>query len=86
MSRPRRHATPPPLHDTVFAASPRKAIPNAFVLEAIASLSPRTRPMFGCLAAYVEDKIVFVLRDKPGAAADNGMWLATTKEHHQSHG
>lgn len=83
MSRPRRHATPPPLHDTLLAASPRKAIPHAFVLEAIASLSPRTRPMFGCLAVYVEDKIVFVLRDKPGTA-DNGMWLATTVEHHQS--
>lgn len=40
--------------------------------------------MFGCLAVYVGDKIVFVLRDKPGATADNGMWLATTREHHES--
>lgn len=41
--------------------------------------------MFGCLAVYVGDKIVFILRDKGGATSnDDGMWLATTKEHHQS--
>jgi hypothetical protein len=40
--------------------------------------------MFGCLAVYVEDKIVFILRDKRDETADNGVWLATTKEHHES--
>ncbi len=40
--------------------------------------------MFGCLAVYVEDKIVLVLRDRPTASADNGVWLATTEEHHTS--
>jgi len=40
--------------------------------------------MFGCLAVYVKDKIVLVLRDKRGNPADNGVWLATTKEHHES--
>ena len=40
--------------------------------------------MFGCLAVYVKDKIVLVLRDKQDHAADNGLWLATTKEHHES--
>jgi hypothetical protein len=40
--------------------------------------------MFGCLAVYVKDKIVFVLRDKRGETADNGVWLATTEEHHES--
>ena len=62
----------------------RKAIPHEFVLDAISALSPRTRPMFGCLAVYVKDKIVLVLRDKRGNPADNGVWLATTKEHHES--
>jgi hypothetical protein len=38
--------------------------------------------MFGCL--YVKDKIVLILRDKPKNVADNGVWLATTEEHHQS--
>ena len=61
-----------------------KTVPYAFVLEAIDALSPRTRPMFGCLAVYVADKIVLILRHKPSHAEDNGIWLATTKEHHES--
>jgi hypothetical protein len=40
--------------------------------------------MFGCLAVYVGQKIVFALRHKPGATSDNGVWLATTVEHHES--
>ena len=41
--------------------------------------------MFGCLAVYVGNKIVLVLRDKAdGATEDNGVWLATTREHHDS--
>jgi hypothetical protein len=40
--------------------------------------------MFGCLAVYVQDKIVLILRDKREGTADNGVWLATTEEHHQS--
>ena len=59
-------------------------MPHEFVFEAIAALSPRTRPMFGCLAVYVEDKIVLILRDKRDKTSDNGVWLATTEEHHES--
>ena len=66
------------------AAKPRKAIPFEFVLDALAALAPRTRPMFGCLAIDVGDKIVLILRDKPGSPADNGVWLCTTREHHES--
>jgi len=62
----------------------RKPIPHSFVLEAISTLSPYTRPMFGCLAIYVKDKIVLILRDKPKNTADNGVGLATTQEHHRS--
>jgi hypothetical protein len=32
----------------------------------------------------VEEKIVFVLRERPSAPHDNGVWVATTKEHHAS--
>lgn len=67
-----------------FAVKKRKLIPHEFVLDAIASVSPWTRPMFGCLAVYVEDRIVLVLRDKQDHAADNGVWLATNHEHHES--
>ena len=70
--------------DASLVPKQRKPIPHAFVLDAISALSPYTRPMFGCLAIYVKDKIVLILRDKPESIADNGVWLATTQEHHQS--
>jgi hypothetical protein len=54
------------------------------VLDALAELDIRTNPMFGCLAVYVGEKIVLVLRDKREPSADNGVWLATTHEHHDS--
>jgi hypothetical protein len=96
MSKPRTSKSPrntafvPP--DTLFAVKRRKPVPHEFVLDAIAPLSPTTRSMFGCLAIYVQhkvqdkvqDKIVLILRDKPDQTADNGVWLATTKEHHHS--
>jgi hypothetical protein len=83
MATPRRKRPSHPPDDTRLAVK-RKAVPHEFVLEAIAGLSPATRSMFGCLAVYVGPKIVLILRDKPGADADNGVWLATTKEHHES--
>jgi len=81
---PRRRAALLPPDAPAFAVKRRKAVPHQFVLDAIAAASPRTRPMFGCLAIYVGPKIVLILRDKPGAPADNGVWLATTVEHHES--
>ena len=64
--------------------SKKRAVPHVFVLEALASVSPRTRLMFGCLAVYVDGKIMLALREKPSQPADNGVWLATTQEHHES--
>lgn len=72
------------MHDLLSSGKPRKKIPYEFVLDALAGLSPWTRPMFGCLAVYVGDKIVLILREKPGSSSDNGVWLATTVEHHAS--
>jgi hypothetical protein len=65
-------------------ATRRRPIPHAFVLDALAAASPETRPMFGCLAVYVKDKIVFILRDRSDEPDDNGVWLATTEEHHKT--
>jgi hypothetical protein len=73
MLKPRRKTAFLPLDDTLLAVRQRKPVPHEFVLDAIASLSPRTRPMFGCLAIYVQDKIVLILRDKPDQIADNGV-------------
>jgi hypothetical protein len=83
MKTPRRNSSLP-IDASPFAIKRRKSIPHKFVLDAIASVSPRTRPMFGCLAIYVQEKIVLILRDKPSQKEDNGVWLATTAEHHQS--
>lgn len=69
---------------TSLRAAPRKVVPHEFVLDALMSVSPITRPMFGCLAVYVKEQIVFILRDRPDEAADNGVWLATTDDHHAS--
>jgi len=66
-----------------YAVKRRKAVPFEFVLDALSALEPRTNPMFGCLAIYVGPKIVLILRDKPNGS-DNGVWLCTTIEHHES--
>ena len=83
MARIRRRNPPDP-RDAPLAGEPRKALPHDFVLDALAPVAPTTRPMFGCLAVYVEGQIVLVLRDKASVPADNGVWIATTKEHHAS--
>jgi len=80
-TRPRK---PPSLPDDPFAIKQRKPVPHRFVLDALAELEPITRPMFGCTAIYIAEKIVLILREKPTHTADNGVWLATTHEHHDS--
>ena len=70
--------------DPLLGDRQRKKVPYVFVLDALAEMSPWTRPMFGCTAVYIEDKIVLVLREKPGPSPDNGVWLATTVENHDS--
>ena len=73
-----------PPKDSFLRGAPRSRVPHAFVLDALDVLSPMTKPMFGCLAVYVKDKIVLILRDRPDHRADNGVWLATSAEHHAS--
>lgn len=70
--------------EALFAASKRKRVPFDWVLAELDSLGPTTNPMFGCTAVYVGERIVFILRDRPSHAEDNGVWLATTREHHAS--
>jgi hypothetical protein len=72
------------IDEKAFRAKTRKRPPYEFVLDALQAAAPWTRPMFGCLAVYVEDKIVLVLREKASHPRDNGVWLATTPEHHES--
>jgi len=83
MAKSHRNPLSLPMDDSL-PLKQRKPVPHAFVLEALAPLSPCTRPMFGCLAVYVKDKIVLILRDKPTNTSDNGVWLATTRDHHDT--
>ncbi len=62
----------------------KKAIPHDFVLELLDEMEPYTKPMFGCTAVYVGSKIVFILRDRGNSPPDDGVWIATTGEHHAS--
>lgn len=62
-------------------AKSTRALPQAFVLESLESLDPRTRPMFGCLSVYVDERIVFILREKGGGDPDDGVWVGYEPQH-----
>jgi hypothetical protein len=67
----------------------KKAQPYSFVLEELSesALGPRvrTKPMFGALAIYVDQKIVFILRKKEDPPLhDDGIWVAMQPEHNTS--
>lgn len=63
-----RHKSLSMSEDHAFlAGKKRKPAPHEFVLDAIASLSPYTHPMFGCLPVYLKDKIVLFYASKPQA-------------------
>lgn len=84
MPKGQRKSAHPAFDDELMRGKKRSKLPHEFVLDALAPLSPATRPMFGCVAVYVEEKIVLILRDKPPSPADNGVWIATTVEHHET--
>ena len=50
--------------------------------DALAPDSSLAAHRFSCLGN--KDKIVLILRDRPKNTSDNGVWLATTREHHDS--
>jgi hypothetical protein len=79
-----RRAEKMPAGEAIFSAKKQKALPHPFVLDALEAAHPETRPMFGCIAVYVGEKIMLVLRDRGSADPDNGVWLATVPEHHES--
>jgi hypothetical protein len=61
-----------------------KQIPFDFVIEKLGSLSPTVKPMFGCHAIYRNEKMLLILRRKETHDPDNGVWIATTPEHHSA--
>lgn len=59
-------------------------VPFDFVLEELEALNPVVGRMFGSFSIYIDDKIIFILRDRESSPEDNGVWIATTAEHHSS--
>lgn len=65
-------------------SKPKRTIPHDFVFEELDGLNTYTKQMFGTLGIYVDDKIVLALRERENSPADNGVWIATSHEHHAS--
>ena len=59
-------------------------IPFNFVLDYFVPIPYIIKPMFGCHAIYLGNKIIMILRKRNHHEEDNGIWLATTIEHHAS--
>lgn len=68
----------------LLKAKKKKVIPFEFVIEALFEKHPRVRAMFGATAIYIGEKIVFILYDGSKSAADKGVWVCTSAEHHES--
>jgi hypothetical protein len=62
----------------------RTVIPFPFILENLSRLDIVVKAFFGCHSIYVGDKIVLTLRQKKAHPGDNGVWVATSIEHHAS--
>jgi hypothetical protein len=59
-------------------------VPYEFVVEALTPLSPRVTRFFSGFAVYIGPKFVLILHDRPTHPVDNGVWLATSADHHES--
>ena len=65
-------------------SKPKQPLPFSFILDYLYPLEPTIKPMFGCHALYVGKKVYFILRKRKAYPSINGIWIATTREHHQS--
>ncbi len=61
-----------------------KKVPFEFVFDYLLPLEPVVKPMFGCFALYKGEQIVLILRERADHPEANGVWLATSGEHHES--
>lgn len=64
--------------------STMEKIAFSFILDYLYPLEIRVSPMFGCHALYNHEKILLIVRDRPEHNESNGIWIATTFEHHAS--
>ena len=57
-----------------------KKPPYEFVLEALAPLELRIKPMFGAYAVYHQQKIMLILRKKSLTDLDTGVWVGIPED------
>lgn len=59
-------------------------MPHEFILDYLYPLEPRIKRMFGTHSLYIDDKIYLATRDSEKNELDNGIWIATNIDHHES--
>ncbi|MFN2517017.1 MAG: hypothetical protein ABR556_12485 [Pyrinomonadaceae bacterium] len=64
--------------------SVKRRDPFPFVLEELLPIRPNIKRMFGFTYVYLDEKLLFALRDSTKQPGSNGMWLFTTTEHAES--
>ena|SRR5215218_4559497 len=62
----------------------QKNIPFDFVFDYLFPLEVKVKPMFGLFALYIGEKLVLMLRQRKQHSEINGVWIATSKDHHKS--
>lgn len=61
--------------------SRKSQVPFAFVIDELAPLRPTIKSAFGFTYVYLDETLLFSLRDNVKRPTTNGMWLFTSKEH-----
>ena len=61
--------------------SRKRQVPFPFVLEELRSLRPTIKSLFGSTLIYLDDKLLFSLRNSVKHPGTNGIWIFTTAEH-----
>ena len=61
--------------------SKKRPVPFDFVIEELASLRPTIKNVFGFTYVYLDERLLFSLRNNTKRPGTNGMWLFTTAEH-----
>lgn len=54
-------------------------IPYEFILDCLHPKEVKIKPMFGCFGLYIDDKVIFLLRDREEKPLLNGVWIAVSK-------
>lgn len=61
-----------------------KEMPFEFILDHLYPLEAFIRKMFGTHSIYIEDKIYLAARQAEKNPEDNGLWIGTEMQHHES--